>query len=94
LRSVTRKVSAAEAKRRFSELVNQVQYGGDRVIIQKRGRPAAALVSLNDLEALDARPGAILDCAGLFADIPEWEQIMEEVVASRGRYGTRKVQIH
>lgn len=94
---MTRKVSAVEAKRKFSELVSRVQYRGDRVLIQKRGKPAAALVSVADFHSLSKasvdRPGSLLDCVGLFADIPEWEKTMKEVVASRGRFRPRKVHI-
>lgn len=99
---MTRKVSAAEAKRKFSELVSRVQYSGDTIVIEKRGKPAAALVKFEDLALLTKargdtkdrdRPGAILECAGLFADFPEWEQSMKEVVASRRRSRPRKVRI-
>jgi prevent-host-death family protein len=99
---MTRNVGAAEAKRKFSELVNRVQYRGDRIVIQKRGKPAAALVGLDDLSALSKKPvaetdgdkrGSILECVGLFADFPEWGQIMKEVVASRRRSRPRKVRI-
>ncbi len=93
---MTKTVSAVEAKRKFSELVNRVQYRGDRVLIRKRGKPAAALVSIRDLNSLPKNAddkGSILDCVGLFADFPEWEKIMEEVVASRGRFKPRKVRI-
>jgi prevent-host-death family protein len=36
-------VSIAEAKAKFSELVNRAAYGGERIIITKRGRPIAVL---------------------------------------------------
>ena len=93
---MTRKVSAAEAKRKFSDLVRQVQRG-NRVLIHKNGKPAAALVSISDLNALsrtsDDKPGGLLKYVGLFADFPEWGQIMKEVVASRRRDRPRKVRI-
>lgn len=67
------------------------------MLIHKRGKLAAALLGIQDLDSLpktlDERPGRILDCAGLFADFPEWERIMEEVVASRARFKPRKVKI-
>jgi prevent-host-death family protein len=36
-------VSIAEAKAKFSELVNRAAYGGERIVITKRGRPIAVL---------------------------------------------------
>jgi prevent-host-death family protein len=51
-------VPIGEAKTRLSSLVNAVAYGGERVVIESRGRPKAALVSVEDLERLrGVRPG-------------------------------------
>lgn len=36
-------MSIAEAKARFSELVNRAAYGGERIVITKRGKPIAIL---------------------------------------------------
>lgn len=44
-------VSTAEAKQRFSELVNQVFYGGQEVVVTSRGKPKVAIVSLKSEEA-------------------------------------------
>ena len=38
-------VNIAEAKARFSELVNRVAYGQEQIIITKRGKPVAVLSS-------------------------------------------------
>lgn len=46
-------VSVGEAKARLSSLINAVAYGGERVVIQSRGRPKAALVSVEDLHRLE-----------------------------------------
>ena len=46
-------VSVGEAKAGLSSLINTVAYGGERVIIQSRGRPKAALVSVEDLRRLE-----------------------------------------
>jgi prevent-host-death family protein len=45
-------VSIGQVKRDISELVNQVAYQGERVILTSRGRPKAVLVSLEDYEKL------------------------------------------
>jgi prevent-host-death family protein len=47
-------VSITEAKARLSQLVNRVAYGGERVVLESHGRPKAALVGLDDLQALEA----------------------------------------
>jgi prevent-host-death family protein len=43
-----------EARRNFSELINRVAYGGGRVVVERRGRPLAALISIEDLARLAA----------------------------------------
>jgi prevent-host-death family protein len=49
-------VSVAEAKKRLSELMSRVAYKGERFVIERRGRPMAALVSADDLRRLEERP--------------------------------------
>ena len=44
------KVSIGRVKRDVSDLVNRVAYGGERIILTSRGKPKAALVSMDDLE--------------------------------------------
>jgi prevent-host-death family protein len=45
-------VSIAEMKKRLSEVTNQVAYGGRRIILTSRGRPKAAIISMQDYEQL------------------------------------------
>jgi prevent-host-death family protein len=45
-------VSIGQIKRDISELVNRVMYGGDRIVLTSRGKPKAALVSMQDFERL------------------------------------------
>jgi len=48
------RLSASEVRKRFSEAVSQAAFGGERIIIERSGKPLAALVSIEDLEALVA----------------------------------------
>lgn len=43
----------ADVKARFSELVDRVATTHDRVVVTRNGRPAAVLVSPDDLAALE-----------------------------------------
>jgi len=53
-------IGIARAKARLSELVNRVAFGNEYIILESRGKPKAALVSLEDLKhvqsACPARP--------------------------------------
>ena len=42
-------MNVVDARRNFSELVTRVAYGGSRVIVERRGRSLAALISVQDL---------------------------------------------
>jgi antitoxin Phd len=46
-------LSTTEARRQFAELVNRVRYGRERVVIGRRGRELAAVVSVADLRLLE-----------------------------------------
>jgi prevent-host-death family protein len=51
-------IPLGEAKARLSSLINAVAYGGERIVIESRGRPKAALVSVGDFERLEGiKPG-------------------------------------
>lgn len=45
-------VSAAEARKRFSDLMARVTYAGERIVIESRGRPMMAWISVRDLQRL------------------------------------------
>lgn len=46
-------LAVREARRDLAELLNRVAYSGERVVIDRHGRPMAALVSPEDLELLE-----------------------------------------
>ena len=43
----------AEIKKRLSEIVDGVEHRHDRVVLTRNGRPAAVILSPEDLEALE-----------------------------------------
>ncbi len=47
-----KEVSIGTVKRDISKLVNQVAYGGESIVLTSRGKPKAALVSIEDLQRL------------------------------------------
>ncbi len=46
-------ITTVAARENFAELINQASYGGKRVILSRRGKPVAALISLRDLRILE-----------------------------------------
>src|SRR5438128_1883499 len=96
--AMARAMSVAEAKSRFSELVNRASYGRERFLIRKRGKPVGAIVSAEDLERLEAaeprgRPGGALATVGALAEFEEWEGLVDEVVRGRAQQRDREVDL-
>jgi prevent-host-death family protein len=59
------RISIGRVKRDISEIVNRVAYGGQRVVLTSRGRPKAAIVSMEDYERLERE--------GVMARLAQWE---------------------
>ncbi len=49
---MTTTISTAEARKNFADIVNGVAYGKEPVILTRRGRKIAALISIEELELL------------------------------------------
>ncbi len=47
-------VSATQLRENISEHIGRVRHGGERLVIEKNSKPAAALISYKDLELLEA----------------------------------------
>lgn len=47
-------LAATELRNRGSEAINRVAYAGERVLLQRHGKNVAAIVSVEDLELLQA----------------------------------------
>jgi prevent-host-death family protein len=45
---MARTIGMAEAKSKLSDLVGQVAYGGQEFVLERRGRPMAVLISLDE----------------------------------------------
>lgn len=47
------RLAASAARLQFSEIVNQVAFGGERVVLHRHGKDVAAIVPVADLELLE-----------------------------------------
>jgi prevent-host-death family protein len=57
MRELTELASTDAARGKLSDALLRARYAGERTIITIRGRPAAAIVSLADLDRLQAPAG-------------------------------------
>ena len=47
-------ITAAKARENFAEVINQVAYGKERMVLTRRGRELVAMIPIEDLKALQA----------------------------------------
>lgn len=97
---MTKRISAAQAKARFSALVAEVAYGGEHYVIERRGKPLAALVTLDDLQRLEqlgppSRPRGALALVGAWREVEEQdlEALIADIYAQRARDTGRAVSL-
>lgn len=77
-----RRVSIGRVKRDISDLVNRVAYGGERIVLTSRGKPKAALVSVEDYERLEQeRVGQVI--AQWEVWLAESEKLTTDILARR-----------
>lgn len=46
------KITTADARKEFSNIINRVAFGNESFVLTRRGEPIAALVSLKELKLL------------------------------------------
>jgi antitoxin YefM len=77
----------SSVKSHLSELVDRVEGQHDRVVVTRNGRPAAVLISNEDLDELEETL-AIMSDSALMAQIRESEQTLTE-----GEQGTTLAEL-
>ncbi len=46
-------ITAAEARKQFSDVINRAAYGRERIVVTRRGKPVAAIIPPEDLALLE-----------------------------------------
>jgi antitoxin YefM len=72
---MTTTLPLAEVRDRLSPLVGSVEHTHERVVITKNGRPAAVLISFDDLESLE-------ETLDILSDSHAVEEIRESLASS------------
>lgn len=76
-------VGMVEAKSKLAELVGQVKYGGKRFVLERRGRPMAMLVSVEEHEQLQAQARAAMNARP--SPLPPELRHRQEILLARAR---------
>jgi prevent-host-death family protein len=74
-------VSISQAKRDISELINRVSHAGERIILTSRGKPRAALISMDDYERLLTSDGR---ATGITKWLAETRTLSGKIESRRG----------
>jgi len=53
------RVSVRDARRMFADLINRAAYGVERIVVERHGKPIAAIVCVEDLDHLEAQDAAL-----------------------------------
>ena len=86
---ITETRSLADIKAHLSEVVDRVEYQHDRVVLTRNGRPAAVLVSPDELEALEdtldllSNPQALKEIAIARSEISKGRFIDSETLRAK-----------
>lgn len=81
---MTDPVGVAEAKRRFSDLLDRVA-AGEQIVVTRRGQPAVVLARPGDKPASDARPApaGFASLAGALSDVEGLDEMLAEARTAR-----------
>jgi prevent-host-death family protein len=79
-----RVLGVAEAKRRFSELIDRVGEG-EQFIVARHGKPAVALVAPSErpMQPAKQRPVGLAAVAGALADWEEIDEVVRDIYSAR-----------
>jgi prevent-host-death family protein len=85
-------LGVAEAKRRFSELIDRVG-AGEQFIVARHGKPAVALVPPSEplTRRANRRPVGLAAVAGALADWEEIDEVVRDIYSARRRSRDRPV---
>jgi len=77
-------ISAADARKKFANIINRVAYGKESFVLTRRGEPLAAIVSMDDLKLLqEIEEHMDIDDAWKARNEPgeniSWEKLREEL---------------
>ncbi|MCX6029639.1 MAG: type II toxin-antitoxin system Phd/YefM family antitoxin [Chloroflexi bacterium] len=101
---MTATLDTAHMKARLSEVVGRVAYGRERLVVLRRGKPMAALVSVEDLRRLEALDTAennvrvlavhpIMRAFGGWAGRDDLDDLVAEIYADRAAATSREVAL-
>jgi prevent-host-death family protein len=89
------KIGAREARLNFADVLNQTAFGKNRIILTKNGKDVAALVPIEDLQAIEEMEDRIdnAEASRIMRNpkLRDWETVKGELAGSGRLVAKRKV---
>ncbi|MBI5048449.1 MAG: type II toxin-antitoxin system Phd/YefM family antitoxin [Deltaproteobacteria bacterium] len=94
---MSKTIGVAEVKRHFSEVVSEVSKEGEHFIIERKGKPMAAMVGIKELALIerDKQKGkrkGLLAALGAWDDFKELDKIIAHIYKKRGEAKDRRIK--
>jgi prevent-host-death family protein len=90
------KLGVAKLKRQFSEVLDRVSRGRERIYVERRGRTVAVMIPPTEEAdqdiAEDTPPKGLLAAVGAWADFPDLDGFVQHIHRSRARARDREVE--
>ncbi|PKB67670.1 MAG: hypothetical protein BZY81_04080 [SAR202 cluster bacterium Io17-Chloro-G4] len=93
---MNKKLSVADAKKHLSEIMSRVAYNNERFLIERRGKPMAALVSAEDLARLEResnKPKGLMAAVGAWSEFDEIDEMVQHIYKKREEAWDREVNL-
>jgi antitoxin (DNA-binding transcriptional repressor) of toxin-antitoxin stability system len=90
-------IGVAEVKRSFSAVMGEVALKGEHFVIEKKGKPMAALVSVQELHRIEGEKGrekkrGLLAAIEAWDDFEELEETVADIYEQRAKSKNRKAE--
>jgi prevent-host-death family protein len=94
---MSKNVGVAEVKRHFSDVISKVSQKSEHYIIERKGKPIAALVNINDLEIIEAirklpRGKGLLAAVGAWEEFEGIEGVINDIYRKRKKAKDRDMK--
>jgi len=94
---MSRKMGVAEIKKQFSSVLSSVSLKREHFIIEKKGKPMAAMVSIEDLDIIEGlnkeeKKKGLLAAIGVWEDFIDLDETVAAIYAGRKKAKNRQIE--
>lgn len=85
---MSKKIGVAEVKKHFSAVISEVSLKGEHFVIEKKGKPMAAMVSVKELDMIEVskrreKRKGLLAAIGAWEDFDDLEKVVTTIYEGR-----------